>query len=121
MVHKILDTLNLVWGDRAEVDAFGKCLSKKTVGVFARTTLVRAAWISRIYLCANGVFQLRAVGELGAVVERDRRAAGGFHVAQGLADFPMNSVGVFAADFSQQHVSRAAVGQRQESDRKSVV
>lgn len=39
MVHKSLDLLNVVRGDGAEVDAFGKCLSKKTVGVFVRTTL----------------------------------------------------------------------------------
>ncbi len=31
MVHKILDALNLMRGDGAEVDAFGNCLSKKTV------------------------------------------------------------------------------------------
>lgn len=115
MVHKILDLLNVVRGDGAEVDAFGKCLSKKTVGIFVRTTLVRTTGIGRIYSCSERVFQPWAVGELGAVVERDGMPMASGNIAQGLANFAMDSIGVFAADFSQQHITRATVGQRQES------
>ena len=115
MVHKTLDLLNVVRGDGAKVDAFGKCLSKKTVGVFVRTTLVRTTGIGGIYSCAERVFQPWAVGELGAVVERDRVPLPSGDVTQGLANFAMDSIGVFAADFSQQQITRATVGERQQS------
>lgn len=52
MVHKWFDLLNVVQGDAAEVDAIGKSLSKKAVGVFVRTTLVRKTGISeKIFVC----------------------------------------------------------------------
>ena len=39
----------------------------------------------------------------------------GFDIAQDLANSAMDSVSVFAADFSQQHITRATIRQRQQS------
>lgn len=56
-----------------------------------------------------------AVGELSAVVECNGMPMVSSNVTQGLVNFSMNSVGLFAADFSQQHITRATVGRREES------
>ena len=48
VINKSFDTPHLLKGHRSEVEFFGEELSNETVGVFARTPLVRTTEIGKV-------------------------------------------------------------------------
>lgn len=76
IVEKSFDALSLGPGDGCEVGPFEEVLSKKAVGVFVRTTLVRTTRLGGVSLRAVSFLREVTTGELAAVVERRGAAMG---------------------------------------------